>query len=105
MNLKDFLSLIDAFDTKCYDTLAIANKEYAHEDEKFNNFMTIAGLLRCNPRLKEIQPQDVALVFLMKHLVSIMGGVSIREDMSGRYVDVCNYLKLHYGMHIESQGN
>lgn len=103
MTLQDFLALVDEFDAKCYDTLNVANQEYAHADEKFSNFHTIATLLRCIPRLKSIEPQDVAMVFMMKHLISIMGGVSLREDMSGRYVDVVNYLKLHYGIHLEAQ--
>ncbi len=102
MNLQDFMGLIERFDDTCNTTLGIANKEYALEEEKFNNFKTIATILRCTPRLKDIEPQDVALVFLMKHLISIMGGISIREDMRGRYVDVVNYMKLHYGMHVEA---
>lgn len=104
MTYQDFAKLIEQFDKDCNATLQVANKEYANEDEKFNNFQVIATLLRLtSPRLRAIRPQDIALVFLMKHLISIVGEVSIREDMVGRYMDVANYIKLHYGMHIEGQ--
>jgi hypothetical protein len=99
MNLKEFIELIQKFDEKSLEIMGIANIEYANDSNKFSNFDITAAILReINPRLAEMRPEDVALVFLIKHLLTIAKGESLREDMEGRYHDEVNYTKLHYGM-------
>lgn len=94
--------MVIATDEESYKVMGFANQEYASETDKFENFETIADFLRrVNPRLREITPQDVATIYLMKHLSSIIKGVSVREGMEGRYIDAMNYLRLHLGMGVE----
>ena len=96
--------LVKELNTEAEDTLDVANKEYATEESKFNNFELTASILReMNPRLKEIQPEDIALIFMMKHLFSIAAGISLREDMRGRYKDCLNYIHLHHGIYQEKR--
>ena len=104
MNLKDFMVLVKDLNAEAEDTLDVANKEYATEESKFNNFELTANIIReMNPRLKQIQAEDVALIFMMKHLFSIAAGVSLREDMRGRYKDCLNYIHLHHGIYQEKR--
>lgn len=104
MNLKDFMILVRDLNAEAEDTLDVANKEYATEESKFNNFELTASILReMNPRLKDIQPEDIAFIFMMKHLFSIAAGVSLREDMRGRYKDCLNYIHLHHGIWYEKK--
>lgn len=102
MNLKQFGELVKDMNHQCEQTLIEANLEYATDEDKFNNFHVTAFVLReINPRLKEIQPEDIAFIFMMKHLFSIAKGVSIREDMTGRFKDCINYLHLIHGIHSD----
>ena len=104
MNLKEFMVLVKGLNAEAEDTLDVANKEYATEESKFNNFELTAAILReMNPRLKDIEPEDIALIFMMKHLFSIAAGVSLREDMRGRYKDCLNYIHLHHGIWHEKR--
>jgi hypothetical protein len=104
MNLKDFMELVRELNKEAEKTLDTANSEYATNDSKFNNFEVTAQILRAMcPRLSEIQPEDIALIFMMKHLFSIAKGVSLREDMRGRYKDCLNYIHLHHGIWMENQ--
>lgn len=102
MNLTDFMSLVKQMNDDCEETLDQANKEYARDDDKFNNFEITAYILRnINPRLSEIQAEDIAFIFMMKHLFSIAKGVSIREEMYGRFKDCINYIHLIHGIHAD----
>lgn len=104
MNLKDFMVLVKELNAEAEDTLDVANKEYATEESKFNNFALTASIIsEMNPRLKDIQAEDIALIFMMKHLFSIAAGVSLREDMRGRYKDCLNYIHLHHGIWHEKR--
>jgi hypothetical protein len=104
MNLKDFMVIVKGLNEEAEDTLDVANSEYATDESKFNNFEITANILRAmNPRLSQIQPEDVALIFMMKHLFSIAKGVSLREDMRGRYKDCLNYIHLHHGIWNEKK--
>lgn len=97
--VAQFIELVRNFDEKCLNTWMIANQEYAKDTNIFNNFEVIAYILsKINPRLREMQPQDCAMVYMMKHLISIFQEVSKRESMESRFVDVCNYLKILYAM-------
>ena len=99
MNLKDFMHLVKSLNEEAEDTLDVANSEYATDESKFNNFEITASICRgLNERLSQIQAEDIALIFMMKHLFSIAKGVSLREDMRGRYKDCLNYIHLHHGI-------
>lgn len=93
--LKDAKELVDS----SFTIMEQANAEYASDADKFENFKTIAAFLgTVNPRLAQLQPEDVALIYFMKHLSSIIKGISNRESMDGRYADAINYLLLHRGI-------
>lgn len=103
MNLKEFMDFVRDFDSDCNEILGIANKEYAAEEDKFFNFRTVASLLGEAPHLKDITPHDIASIYFLKHVFSIVRGFSQREDMMGRYHDAANYIKLMAGMYQESR--
>lgn len=104
MNLQDFMGLVKELNLEAEDTLDIANSEYATNESKFNNFELTATVVRgMNERLANIQAEDIALIFMMKHLFSIAKGVSLREDMRGRYKDCLNYIHLHHGIWHEKK--
>jgi hypothetical protein len=98
MSLKEFMEFIQDFDKQCNEVLGIANKEYAASENKFYNFDMIASLMSQGDGAREFTPHDIAAVYFMKHVFSILRGVSEREDMAGRYIDAVNYLKLMAGM-------
>ncbi|SRR6266849_244534 len=93
----DYTELWKDLDTTGYAVLALAQQEYASKGDRFENFRKIATLCGLSVR-------HVILIFLTKHLISIEKGVSLREDMKGRYVDVMNYLRLLYAWDIEEGG-
>ena len=98
------MDVVRELNTEAEDTLDTANKEYATDDDKFNNFHITANILReMNPRLAQIEAEDVAFIFMMKHLFSICKGVSLREDMRGRFKDCLNYIHLIHGLHVDKQ--
>lgn len=96
MKLKEFFDYVESLDTRCNEILGLANREYASEDNKFYNFEVIASLMSQGGR--KITPHDVASIYMLKHMFSIVRGVSKRETMEGRYIDAINYLKLMAGM-------
>lgn len=85
---------LQQFDSECSGISSIASQEYASNEDKFTNFNIVAHILRLNPRLKDILPEDVAWVYRLKHIISRVKDVSIREDMRGRAIDDANYGKL-----------
>lgn len=89
-----FLDYVNNTFEKCHKILQQAMQEYANEDERFSNFIRTANELKRNPRLKDIKGRDIGVIFLKKHLDSIISGISIREDIQGRIVDAINYLLL-----------
>lgn len=98
-----FIELCKDLDEKNYSIMEQASKEYANDTDKFANFKGIADFCKTFiPRLKDITPADVAFIYMMKHLISIMKGVSIRESMEGRHTDFQNYAKLLYGLWHEA---
>lgn len=98
------MTLVEEMNDECEQTLDQANREYATDVDKFNNFHVTAFILReINPRLKDIQAEDIAFIFMVKHLFSIAKGVSIREDMRGRFKDCINYIHLIHGIHVDKK--
>ncbi len=65
----------------------MAVKEYATQEEPYYNFTVRSQFLGLPVR-------DVLLSDLMKHVVSICRGVSLREPMRGRVIDALNLLRL-----------
>lgn len=100
---NEFFKLINELDVQAYKIMDIANDEYAAEGDKFENFKTIAAYIRELKPSLNVAPEDIALVYFMKHLSSIVKGISKREDMRGRYIDAMNYLRLHYGIISERE--
>lgn len=99
MDLEQFTAYGKAIDIKAWTILEQANAEYANAANKFQNFDEAANLLsKYVPELANIKPQHVAFIYFFKHLTSILNGVSIRENMDGRYIDAMNYLRLIMGM-------
>lgn len=93
-----FMAFADDILAECRTVMSQGSQEYASADNKFDNFDRAARELRRNERLADITAYDVALVYFRKHVDSIVGGVSLREDMRGRYIDAINYLLLLAGM-------
>lgn len=99
MTEKDFNVWSRALTDQAFEIMAKANQEYASEEGKFDNFQGIAEFCRrFNPRLKDITPQDVAWVYALKHIISVMKGISLREDLEGRVIDILNYTLMIGGM-------
>lgn len=99
MSAAAFSDYAETLVDKGFETMGLANQEYASEEGKFDNFIGIAEFMRrFNPRLKDITPQDVAWIYRMKHMVARIKGISLREDMEGRALDDQNYGLLIAGM-------
>lgn len=104
MDLQTFMTFVRETNKRCEETLRTANREYATEEDKFSNFHVTASILReINPRLKEIKSEDIAFIFMMKHLFSIAKGISLRESLQGRFDDCHNYLHLIHGIHVDKK--
>jgi hypothetical protein len=76
-------------DDDAYRVLTEARQEYASDHDIFAGFCKIAEVC-------ELTPRQVIVVLMTKHLLAIEKGVSLRESMRGRYIDVMNYLRLLY---------
>lgn len=99
MSNTEFTRYTNDLVNNALDIMGAANQEYASEEGRFDNFIAIAEFFRrTNPRLSQITPQDVAWIYRLKHMISVIKGVSIREDLSGRIMDDINYGLLISGM-------
>lgn len=90
--LSDYLQFCRDKAEVCTEIWATAHQEYAHEDYLTFNFDETAKFLSQNPRLKDITPYDVAVALMTKHMFSVAKQNSLREDLSGRFTDIHNYL-------------
>ena len=77
----------DNLDEETYITLKKAQEEYASGSHPFENFEVLGRVLG-------IPPRKVLAVYLLKHVVSLVKGVSLREPLRGRIIDAIGYLKL-----------
>lgn len=78
------------FDTLSHDCDTImlqARQEYASDEEPLQNFFRRATCLGLSPR-------QVLLSDMLKHVLSMCKGVSLREPMRGRVIDAINYMRL-----------
>lgn len=99
-----FIAICRDLDEEAYEIMSQASKEYASDEDKFANFKGVADFCRTFiPELDRIKPQHVALIFMLKHLISVSKGVSLREDMRGRHKDLQNYARLLFGMDEEDK--
>lgn len=64
-----------------------ANQEYGSDSDVLSHFKVAAEILLTTP-------QRILCTHLVKHIVSISRGVSLREAMYGRILDAINYLIL-----------
>ena len=101
MHPKQFQEFREKLTEKRSEILIQANKEYAADDNKFENFELLAQIMRLNPRLKEILPEDIGMIYRLKHIIAQIKDVSIREGMEGRIIDDLNYGELIAGMREE----
>lgn len=101
MHPKEFQTFREKLTAERSEILTQANQEYGADDNKFENFELLAMLMRLNPRLKEILPEDVGWIFRLKHIIAQIKNVSIREGMEGRIIDDLNYGELIAGMREE----
>jgi hypothetical protein len=103
MTFDEFMEYCRSLDKQSEMTLLAANMEYATDENKFENFEGIADFMRrFNPRLSQITAVDVAMIYKLKHDISMMRG-SIREPMQNRVLDSLNYTKLIGGMLYEAE--
>lgn len=87
--IHDYGQMWRDLDAEAYEIRALAQQEYASDLDIFENFRRLSALVGISPR-------HCILVLMMKHLCSIEKGITIRESMKGRYIDVMNYLRLLY---------
>jgi hypothetical protein len=81
---KEFL---DTLSQDCDAIMLQARQEYASDDDPLQNFERRAAYLGLTPR-------QVLLSDLLKHVISMCKGVSLRESMRGRIIDGINYMRL-----------
>lgn len=79
----------------CFDIMYKADAEYATPQDKFANF-------KAQALMENRTPEQVAITFMLKHVRSLVNGVSIREPMEGRICDIINYVLLIGGMREET---
>lgn len=99
MHPDEFAVFSQEIDQRSNKILVEANKEYASDEDKLENFKMLALLLKAyRPHLKDVSldilAEDVAWVYRLKHVIAQMKDVSVREDMLGRTIDDINYAKL-----------
>ena len=97
MNVKDFIRWAKSVQEEENRIMLTKGEEYTVSDvDKFKNFKSIADRMKSSP-------EEVALVYLLKHMDSIRnyvlhGEESSDEPIIGRIMDARNYLLLLGGM-------
>lgn len=81
---------------RCFAIMEMADGEYASAADKFANF-------KWQAEAEGRTPEQVAITFLLKHIRSLVRGISIREPMEGRICDIINYVLLIHGMRLEAE--
>ena len=71
--------------------LTTAAEEYAHDSDRLANFKLISEITD-----NRISPEDVCLVYMLKHIIGISNYIAKREEqrdsVGGRITDAINYL-------------
>ena len=97
MKVKDFVKWAKSMQEEENRIMLVKGEEYTVSDvDKFKNFKSIADRMKSSP-------EEVALVYLLKHMDSIRnyvlhGKESSDEPIIGRIMDARNYLLLLGGM-------
>ena len=106
-NVEAFDDLCEHIDTESRKVLNQAHQEYATDEDRYANFRMVARFIRMHPKLAEMEVDElaeiVAWVYRLKHIISQIKGVSLREDMLGRTIDDINYGKLIAGLREERE--
>jgi len=95
MQKEEFYAYTREIIGKCFDIMHKADEEYATPGDKFANF-------KAQALMENRTPEQVAITFLLKHVRSLVNGVSLREPMEGRICDIINYVLLIAGMREEA---
>ena len=107
-NVEAFDDLCEHIDTESRKVLNQAHQEYATDEDRYANFRMVARFIRMHPKLAEMEVDElaeiVAWVYRLKHIISQIKGVSLREGMLGRTIDDINYGKLIAGLREEREG-
>lgn len=90
--LEQFQQFIYDKTRDCRDLWTVAHEEYASDSSVTFNFAIIAGMLKENANTPGITSYEVAAVYLMKHIFSLVRDHSARESMTSRFTDAHNYL-------------
>lgn len=105
MNTKDFNRLVESTIGDCKDIMIAKGGEYAHGDDRLDNFKRNAAQLG-------LTPLDVWAIYFRKHLDAItiyvqdqrLGRERPRsESITGRFDDAINYLILGKALVIEQE--
>ena len=97
MKVKDFIKWAESVQEEENRIMLTKGEEYTVSDEdKFKNFKSIAERMGC-------KPEEVAMVYLLKHMDSIrnyvLSGVEASDEpIMGRIMDARNYLLLLGGI-------
>lgn len=94
MTPSEFYQFRDELNNEASQVMGVASDEYASEGDKFFNFKAVAEMLQSSA----IGPYEVACIYALKHIFSIVRGVSKREGMRGRFIDARNYIDLLAGI-------
>jgi len=103
MNSKEFDKLVNATIDTCKDIMISKGGEYAHGDDRLDNF-------KRNAQQMGLNPEDVWMVYFRKHLDAITMAVKdirtgqmrvVSEPIDGRFDDAINYLILGKALFIE----
>jgi len=88
MNLLDFVNFSKKLTEEASALYAEKNRSYASDEDALGNFSSIATALG-------LRPEEVACIFLNKHIQSIYSYFrtgAVTEGMRGRFIDAINYL-------------
>lgn len=103
MNSKEFDKLVNETVEICKDIMVSKGGEYAHGDDRLDNF-------KRNAQQLGLTPEDVWMVYFRKHIDAITMAVKdvrvgnnrvVSEPIDGRFDDAINYLILGKALFIE----
>lgn len=86
-NSEEFNAFVNDLFKECINTLKIKGVDYASDDDRFLTTKRIA-------EMNGLTVRQVLGVFLTKHIITILRGVSTTEPMRSRIIDAINFLVL-----------
>jgi hypothetical protein len=103
MKAKEFDKLVNDTVDACKEILISKGGEYAHGDDRLDNF-------KRNAEQMGLTPEDVWMIYFRKHLDAITTAVKdirmgktrvVSEPLDGRFDDAINYLMLGKALFID----